>query len=347
MKRIQLAVSVVAAFAFLLAVAAPAQAVDAAAKCQASLLKASSKLASCRLNADSKAAKKGVTPDYSKCAPKFRSSWDKATDKGRDACPNYRPTDDGDFYVAAIEDATNRVAETLDPTSPNSGNLPYCKLPASGQVTSYEPGDDGSYAAGSKLPFTRSGYPRSSSIPDYWQAIVDQRTGLMWEVKDDAGGVRDVDNLYCWDPDPLTCILDNISIWDHVDDLNDTCRGDGAVSCSSHDDCGSGGNDYCGYAGFRDWRVPNIKELLSIVNYEIPVPGPVVDPVFHSDPSGCTTGCTNCSCTASMHYWSATTSPFFFPLERWFVDFHEGDVNDAFDDPFVHKYGVRAVRAGL
>jgi hypothetical protein len=51
-----------------------------------------------------------------------------------------------------------------------------------------------------------------------------------------------------------------------------------------------------GFAGCTDWRIPNAKELQSIVNYE--VSNPAVDPAFHQ--SATCTGCTDvttCSCT--------------------------------------------------
>lgn len=73
------------------------------------------------------------------------------------------------------------------------------------------------------------------------------------------------------------------------------------------------------------WRVPNIKELRSLVEYRC------VDPalnlvLFPNAPSG--------------RYWSSTSSHL-TPGERWFVDFSHGQSNDA--DPAQHYY-VRWVR---
>ena len=64
-------------------------------------------------------------------------------------------------------------------------------------------------------------------------------------------------------------------------------------------------NAGAGFAGHTDWRIPNLNELESIVNYQKPYP-PAVDAAFNT---GCAASCTGatCSCTASDDYWSSTT----------------------------------------
>src|SRR5205807_4452238 len=60
------------------------------------------------------------------------------------------------------------------------------------------------------------------------------------------------------------------------------------------------------FAGHTDWRVPNVKELESIMNYQNV--DPTVSPAFNTN---CTSGCTvlTCSCTTlSSGYWSSTTA---------------------------------------
>ena len=122
--------------------------------------------------------------------------------------------------------------------------------------------------------------------------FTDINTGLKWEIKDDAGGIHDKDNAYTWtdtgngdstDPDGT---LFNV----FLNALNNTCNGDGIDPCSSDADCTGIGDEVCGLAGHRDWRVPNAKELQSIVDYSIANPASSVPGL-----------------TAPLEYWSATT----------------------------------------
>src|SRR5438477_8281896 len=59
------------------------------------------------------------------------------------------------------------------------------------------------------------------------------------------------------------------------------------------------------FASHTDWRVPNVKELESIHNWQNF--SPAVSPAFNNN---CRSGCTvlTCSCTASSTYWWSTTA---------------------------------------
>src|SRR5437016_13490729 len=93
------------------------------------------------------------------------------------------------------------------------------------------------------------------------------------------------------------------------------------------------------FAGHTDWRLPNVRELQSIVSYQSF--NPTVSSPFNTD---CVPGChaTTCSCTASGDYWSSTSSVS-DPSGAWYVGFLYGDV-DAFGRS-GGKSGTASVRA--
>ena len=79
------------------------------------------------------------------------------------------------------------------------------------------------------------------------------------------------------------------------------------------------------YAGHSDWRLPNAKELLSIVNYQ------------NSDPAINTT---YFPATAAYHYWSSTTLVG-LPNSAWRVHFFFGYMGNYYKSDSYH---VRCVR---
>ncbi len=124
-----------------------------------------------------------------------------------------------------------------------------------------------------------------------------------------CGGLHDVSNLYEWS---WNGHQDTVTIWDWLDAIN-----------------AEGGT---GYAGHNDWRIPNVRELQSIVDYGL-LP-PIIDPIF-----GPTAG----TLADAIPYVSSTTLPNGpdFVLQ---VSFVHGSIDDNFRDVPLH---VRAVRGGL
>ena len=187
---------------------------------------------------------------------------------------------------------------------------PKQDFPATGQTTSsprppYHAGDDGDIQAGATLSYTDNGDG----------TITDNNTCLMWEKKSDDGSIHDKDNAYTWD-----------NAFDmHLNGIN--------------------GLNTTNFAGYNDWRLPNVKELQSIVNYKNF--SPAVSTEFNN--GDCTTPtsmCTvlTCSCTAATLYWSSSTfADFPEPELAWRVGFDFGGVDANGKSISVH---VRAVRGG-
>ena len=164
--------------------------------------------------------------------------------------------------------------------------------------------------------------------------VSDSATGLQWEKKTTAVGSgvnfadpHDVDNTYTWNVSGIPYPPDGTAFTDFLVKLN---------------------TNPC-FAGHCDWRIPNIRELQSLVDYAVPAPGPVVNAIFHN--AAACAGCTDvtvgsCSCTASANYWSSTTVAANTVL-AWSVFFYSGSVVDY---GFVGKdsnAAVRAVRGGV
>jgi hypothetical protein len=202
-----------------------------------------------------------------------------------------------------------------------TNNLAVCEadavaFPASGQTTAFTSEkndgvtgpvavpDDGVVQAGASLSYTDNGDG----------TITDGNTGLMWEKKSDDGGLHDKDNAYYWSGNGT-----QETIWDWLEDVNT-----------------EGGT---GFASFHDWRVPNVKELLSVVNYEnTPLS---VSAAFNGN---CVAGATvlTGSCTFLTDYGSSTTWAKNTSM-AWMVSFNHGEVTP---QDKTSPFRVRAVRGG-
>jgi len=291
--------------------AVPAQAISDAEKCEAAKNKTAGKYAFCRQKAEAKAIKTGDPVDYSKCDTNFGTKWGTAETNGGGMCPTMG---DQAAIQACITAHSDDIAAALNGGTCGGG------FPATGQTTAYGTGSDGDVEAGAPLSYTdnRDG------------TITDNNTGLMWEKKDDSGGIHDQDNTYTWCVDtnpPFGCD-------------NGTNAMDGTITTTFLAALNGGG----GFAGYTDWRIPNAKESQSIVDYE--VSSPSIDPAFHQ--SATCTGCmdvtmASCSCTASSFYWASTTYAS-NPGLAWDVNFDDGDVVNVGK---TFSLRVRAVRGGL
>ena len=85
------------------------------------------------------------------------------------------------------------------------------------------------------------------------QTVTDNLTGLVWEEKDDSGGVHDRNNVYAWSTgEPF--LPDGDVYTDFVRPLNDS-----------------------GFAGASSWRLPSIVELQTIL-LDFPCTGKFASP---------------------------------------------------------------------
>ncbi len=186
-------------------------------------------------------------------------------------------------------------------------------LLTTGRTEAFGSGSDGDMQAGTPLAYTDNGDG----------TITDNNTGLMWEKKDDSGASGSIHSrgrAWSWSSGSAAAWHLGGSTRFFLDALN-----------------------VQRFAGYDDWRLPNVRELYSIVHFG--KNNPAVDRVFHQP--GCT-GCTDvtlttCSCSASSFYWSSTTIAT-FPGSAWVVFFSNGNVSGA--NKTLSRQ-VRAVRGGL
>jgi len=164
--------------------------------------------------------------------------------------------------------------------------------------------DDGFVKAGGPLSYHDNGDG----------TISDLNTGLMWEKKSADGSDHDVSKTFVWS----SALTD--TVWDWINAIN-TEVGNGI-----------------GFAGFNDWRLPNVRELQSILDFGRLLPA--VDPVFNNNVS---TGCTVLTCSATAQfYWSSTTVAT-VDIDAWTVDFSVSHNVAALK---TGSHSVRAVRGG-
>ena len=175
-----------------------------------------------------------------------------------------------------------------------------CGAPAAvektGQTDSFVAGDDGNLTMGVAWPDPRFTDNENGTVTD-------NLTGLIWLKDANCAGTR--------------------KIWtEALDFCNGLC--DGCTNCGGvNGDCNLSDDSVAG-----DWRLPNVKELQSLIDYGTHNP---------ALPSGHPfTG------VESYRYWSSTTNAY-HPGDAWGVYLNYGHVN--FDGKGYHYY-VWPVRGG-
>lgn len=140
--------------------------------------------------------------------------------------------------------------------------------------------------------------------------ITDSATGLMWEKLAADLSIHNRKAMYTWE----AAFTNKIAMLNQV-----------------------------GFADHNDWRLPNVNELHSLVDY-----GPTTSGIGSAFDTDCAIPCTitDCSCTDTGHpYWSSTTYQV-DPSTAWSIAFEPGGSFGG-ADPKVGLAYVRAVRGGL
>ena len=305
-KRAQWMVAGIAVLGWTVGVA---HAVTPAQKCQYGKNAAAGIYYSCRQKAEAKfstlldGAKRAV--DLAKCGGKFQSTWADREAKAIAAggvCPSV-----GD--QAAVQTAVDQQSGTLATALGGGGPpaLPQGQLQKTGQTQCF----DGNFPW-SEIPCEGTGQDGlfQKGLSRAYQdegigTVKDSNTGLEWEKASWDSSIHDQFATYTW-PDAMTKIA--------------------ALNAAA-------------YAGFTDWRLPNIAELASLVVHG--TYAPAVNPSFNVS---CIPACTvlTCSCTESpSFYWTSTT--FVAPGSAWAVEFALGATTAR---PKNEPNHVRAVRGG-
>jgi hypothetical protein len=289
-------------------------------KCEASKNKTAGAYYSCREKAESTAITKALPmPDYSKCTAKFDSSWDKAETTGAGACPDdvTLTADMNAFIAAQAAEAASVIAGAPIPDCAGDlatceSDLATCEAQPTGQER--ETGQTLCYDSfGTGIPCAGTGQDGEflkgvvDSFTDNGNGTVtDDQTGLMWEKLSDNGDIHDKDTTYDW----ATAVTTKVA----------------ALNAAS-------------FGGHNDWRLPNRRELDSLINI-----GAVSPATFSEFNTDCVPSCTvlTCSCTQLSVYWSSSTYQS-VPVNAWVVNFSDGDTSA---NTKFNNRSVRAVRAG-
>lgn len=215
-----------------------------------------------------------AVPDYATCAATLAQ------------CTNntQQCEDDVDAFVAEIGACMSNLEPCLQQRSQCLADYALCDGYPTG-IFPLRTGDTVSRGAGSDGDLQRGTARSFSDNGD--GTITDNVTGLMWEKKDDSGGLHDKDDRYAWCPGVPSYYCDDFSMT-------------GTVTTSFLAALNAAG----GFAGHTDWRLPNLNELETLRNL-----GGASLAVYAEFQSGCVPGCTvtTCSCTPAYFFWSSTS----------------------------------------
>ena len=143
-----------------------------------------------------------------------------------------------------------------------------------------------------------------------WNCVLDNHTGLMWEVKTTDGGLHDMDDTYLW-YDPTVGYLEGYE--------------NGGINTHTF----VAAVNAAGLCGHHDWRLPDEVELLGLVDFSKVIPAPAIDEGYFPN-------------TKTDSYWTSQT------VSRNGGEAHAVDFQNGFTYGAHYKnagYYVRVVRS--
>ena len=163
---------------------------------------------------------------------------------------------------------------------------------------------------------------------DGGNCVQDNVTGLMWEVKTNDGGLHDKDDRYTWYNTDSTTNGGSNGFGGSEYNYDATCYGyqpyNPSTYCNTQEFVAR--VNAAGWCGYHDWRMPNLEELRSIVDYGRS--GPSIDTVFFPN--------------TQSRFWSGSPNPG-DSFVAAYIHFYDGD--DGYDTRDSHNY-VQLVRGG-
>lgn len=146
--------------------------------------------------------------------------------------------------------------------------------------------------------FDASGHILSPDDTGPHRCVLDQASGLMWQVHDD--GLHDRDNRYTWYSTDRQRHMSEPGLTDGGECRGSSCDTQSLVAAVNEQ----------GLCGFTDWRLPSREELMSLGEAERRETGLIVDPAYFP---GAIAG----------EYWTGETFRL-YPQSAWAVNFANG-----------------------